>query len=64
MQRVVLILENYTTAIGGDPAAATDAVVRLRGWPDSPSDARNALAAHLELMAGLNIPASADALVT
>ena len=32
VQRVVLRLENYATTIGGDPAAATDAVVRLRGW--------------------------------
>ncbi|GAA1792937.1 MerR family transcriptional regulator [Pseudarthrobacter sulfonivorans] len=64
VQRVVLSLENYATAIGGEPAAATDAVVRLRGWPDAPSDARNALAAHLQLMASLNIPASADVLKT
>jgi DNA-binding transcriptional MerR regulator len=64
VQRVVLSLENYTTAIGGEPAAAADAVMRLRGWPDAPSDARNALAAHLQLMASLNIPASADVLET
>lgn len=64
VQRVVLNLENYTTAVGGDAAAATDAVVRLRGWPDSPSDARNALTAHLEMMASLNIPVSADELET
>ncbi|QOD02383.1 MerR family transcriptional regulator [Pseudarthrobacter sp. BIM B-2242] len=64
VQRVVLNLENYTTAVGGDAAAATDAVVRLRGWPDSPSDARSALTAHLELMASLNIPVSEDELET
>ncbi len=64
VQRVVLNLEDYTTAIGGDPAAATDAVVRLRGWPDAPSDARNALAAHLELMASLKIPVSDGELET
>ncbi|MDR6413648.1 MerR family transcriptional regulator [Pseudarthrobacter sulfonivorans] len=64
VQRVVLNLENHTTAIGGDPAAAADAVVRLRGWPDAPSDARNALGAHLELMASLDIPVSEDELET
>lgn len=64
VQRVVLNLENYSTAMGGDAAAATDAVVRLRGWPDSPSDARNALTAHLEMMASLNIPVSEDELET
>ena len=64
VQRVVLNLENYTTTIGGDAAAASDAVVRLRGWPDSPSDARNALAAHLEMMASLSIPASEEVLET
>ncbi|MGG6379754.1 MerR family transcriptional regulator [Paenarthrobacter sp. NEAU-H11] len=62
VQRVVLDLGNYTTAIGGEAAEATAAVVRLRGWPDSPSDARNALTAHLELMAGLKIPVSATVL--
>jgi len=64
VQRVVLKLGNYTSDIGGDPAAATDAVVRLRGWPDAPSDARNALGAHLELMASLKIPVSEDELET
>jgi DNA-binding transcriptional MerR regulator len=64
VQRVVLKLGNYTSDIGGDPAAATDAVVRLRGWPDAPSDARNALGAHLELMASLKIPVSDDELET
>ena len=62
VQRVVLDLGNYTTVIGGEAAEATAAVVRLRGWPDSPSDARNALTAHLELMAGLKIPVSATVL--
>lgn len=62
VQRVVLDIGNYTTAIGGEAAEATAAVVRLRGWPDSPSDARNALTAHLELMAGLKIPVSATVL--
>lgn len=64
VQRVVLNLESYTTAGGGDAAAATDVVVRLRGWPDAPSDARNALAAQLELMADLKIPVSEDVLET
>ncbi|MEA3549902.1 MULTISPECIES: MerR family transcriptional regulator [Pseudarthrobacter] len=62
VQRVVLDLGNYTTVIGGEAAEATAAVVRLRGWPDSPSDARNALTAHLELMAGLKIAVSATVL--
>lgn len=62
VQRVVLDLGNYTTTIGSEAAEATAAVVRLRGWPDSPSDARNALTAHLELMAGLKIPVSATVL--
>lgn len=64
VQRVVLNLENSTTAFSGETAEATDAVVRLRGWPDSPSDARNALAAHLALMAGLKIPVSATVMET
>jgi hypothetical protein len=62
VQRVGPNLENHTTAIGGDAAAASDAVVRLRAWPDSPSDARNALTAHLEPMAGLKIPVSEEVL--
>ena len=62
VQREVLNLKDFTPAIGGEPAAATAAVVHLRGWPDSPSDARNALTAHLELMARLKVPVSATVL--
>lgn len=64
VQRVVLHLDNYTPASGGVSGAAADAVVRLRGWPDAPSDARNALNAHFELMASLGIPVSAELLET
>jgi DNA-binding transcriptional MerR regulator len=64
VQRVALKLENFTPASGGEATEATAAVVRLRGWPDSPSDARNALTAHLELMASLNVPVSATVMET
>lgn len=64
VQRVVLDLGNYTASIGGKAAEATGAVVRLRGWPDFPSDARNALTAHLELMASLNVPVSGTVMET
>lgn len=64
VQRVVLDLDT-PAANGGDvPASAADAVVRLRNWPDYPSDARNALNAHLELMKSLNVPVSGDVLDT
>ena len=62
VQRVVLELDTYATAAGGVRAPAADAVVRLRGWPDSSSDARNALNAHLELMESLKIPVSGEVL--
>jgi len=64
VQRVVLELDSVATADGGVGTRAADAVVRLRGWPDSPSDARNALNAHLELMESLNIPVSGELLDT
>jgi DNA-binding transcriptional MerR regulator len=64
VQRVVLNLDNYTTASGGVSGAASDAVVRLRGWPDVPSDARSALDSHLELMARLSIPISEELMET
>jgi DNA-binding transcriptional MerR regulator len=64
VQRVVLNLDDYTSASGGVSGAAADAVVRLRGWPDVPSDARNALNAHFELMGSLGIPVSEDVLET
>lgn len=55
---------DYTPASGGVSAAAADAVVRLRGWPDVPGDARNALNAHFELMPSLGIRVSEEALET
>jgi DNA-binding transcriptional MerR regulator len=62
VQRVVLELDTYATASGEVPTTAADAVVHLRGWPDSSSDARNALNAHLELMESLKIPVSGEVL--
>lgn len=62
VQRVVLHLESATS--GDVPTAAADAVVRFRNWPDYPSDARNALNVHLELMESLNIPVSGGLLDT
>ena len=62
VQRVVLELDTYATASGEVRTTAADAVVHLRGWPDSPSDARNALNAHLELMESLKIPVSGEVL--
>jgi DNA-binding transcriptional MerR regulator len=64
VQRVVLDLDTPATSSGGVRAPAADAVVRLRNWPDYPSDARNALNAHLELMESLNIPVSGELLDT
>lgn len=64
VQRVVLDLDAYAATNGEVGTPAADAVVRLRGWPDSPSDARNALNAHLELMETLNIPVSGELLDT
>jgi DNA-binding transcriptional MerR regulator len=62
VQRVVLGLDTYAAAGGEVRTTAADAVVHLRGWPDSPSDARNALNAHLELMESLKIPVSGEVL--
>ncbi|MDV8146710.1 MerR family transcriptional regulator [Arthrobacter sp. B10-11] len=64
VQRVVLHLDSHAQAgvDAGTPPA--DAVVRLRNWPDYPSDARNALNAHLELMESLNIPVSGEVMDT
>lgn len=64
VQRVVLKLDNYTTASGRVSGAAADAVVLRRSWPDVPSDARNALNAHFEFMASLGIHVSEEALET
>lgn len=62
VQRVVLDLDTPATSSGEVLTPAADAVVRLRNWPDYPSDARNALNAHLELMESLNIPVSGELL--
>jgi DNA-binding transcriptional MerR regulator len=64
VQRVVLDLDTPAAGNGDLHAPAADAVVRLRNWPDYPSDARNALNAHLELMKSLNVPVSVDVLDT
>jgi DNA-binding transcriptional MerR regulator len=64
VQRVVLDLDPSATSSGEVRTRAGDAVVRLRNWPDYPSDARNALNAHLELMESLNIPVSRELLDT
>ena len=64
VQRVVLELDSYATVSGEVGTRPADAVVRLRGWPDSPSDARNALNAHLELMESVNIRVPGELLDT
>ena len=56
VQRTVLRLDEVGTEHGDIRTPAGDAVVRLRNWPDAPSDARNALNAHVALMESLNIP--------
>jgi DNA-binding transcriptional MerR regulator len=58
VQRVVLRLDTGTAGSGDIPTPAADAVVRLRHWPDYPSDARNALNVHQELMESLHIQVS------
>ncbi|WLQ06836.1 MerR family transcriptional regulator [Arthrobacter oryzae] len=64
VQRVVLNLDSHAQAGVDIGTRAADAVVRLRNWPDYPSDARNALNAHLELMESLNIPVTGEVLDT
>lgn len=64
VQRVVLELGTPATGSGDVRTPAADVVVRMRGWPDFPSDARNALNALLELMESLNIPVSGELLDT
>jgi DNA-binding transcriptional MerR regulator len=63
VQRVVLDLNAYAGR-GEIRTPAADAVVRLRNWPDSASDAKNALDAHLDRMASLRIPVSQELLDT
>ncbi len=62
VQRTVLRLDEVGTEHGDIRTPAGDAVVRLRNWPDAPSDARNALNAHVTLMENLNIPVTAELL--
>ena len=52
----MLGLDAVSTDRGDIRTEAGDAVVRLRNWPDVPSDARNALNAHLSLMESLRVP--------
>jgi DNA-binding transcriptional MerR regulator len=56
VQRTVLGLDAVSADRGDIRTEAGDAVVRLRHWPDVPSDARNALNAHLALMESLGVP--------
>jgi DNA-binding transcriptional MerR regulator len=56
VQRTVLDLDAVSTDRGEIRTEAADAVVRMRNWPDAPSDARNALNAHLTQMESLGIP--------
>jgi DNA-binding transcriptional MerR regulator len=56
VQRTVLGLDSVSTERGDIRTEAGDAVVRLRNWPDVPSDARNALNAQLSQMESLGIP--------
>lgn len=56
VQRTVLGLDAAGTGGGAFHTEEGDAVVRIRNWPDVPSDARNALDAHLALMQSLGIP--------
>lgn len=56
VQRVVLNLEPAAGDV--ERTAAADAVVRMRSWPDVPSDARDALDRHVAAMQdlGINLP--------
>ncbi|MEN3344331.1 MAG: hypothetical protein V7635_907 [Arthrobacter sp.] len=55
VQRTVLCLDASSTERGDIRTEAGDAVVRLRTWPDAPSDARNALNEHVSQMESLGI---------
>ncbi|SDT47247.1 MerR HTH family regulatory protein [Pseudarthrobacter equi] len=60
VQRVVLKLGPDSGEVVR--TAAADAVVRMRNWPDVPSDARDALDRHIALMEGLGIGSTLDLL--
>lgn len=62
VQRTVLQLDEGRTDDGDVRPQGGDAVVRFRNWPDVPSDARNALNAHLERMESLGVPVADDVL--
>jgi len=62
VQRTVLGLDDVSTDRGDLRTPSADAVVRLRNWPDVPSDARNAFNAHLALMESLGVPVPVDLL--
>lgn len=64
VQRVVLKLDMAGAGSGEAGTGASDAVVHLRNWPDYPSDARNALNAHVELMHSLGIEVTDEVLDT
>jgi DNA-binding transcriptional MerR regulator len=56
VQRTVLSLDEVSSEHDDLRTPGGDAVVRFRNWPDVPSDARNALNAHLTLMESLGVP--------
>ena len=62
VQRTVLGLTALNTQNGDVRTRAGDAVVRLRNWPDAPSDARAALDAHVSLMESLGVPVTTELL--
>ncbi|GAA1269582.1 MerR family transcriptional regulator [Arthrobacter pascens] len=62
VQRTVLGLTALNTHNGDVRTRAGDAVVRLRNWPDAPSDARAALDAHVSLMESLGVPVTTELL--
>lgn len=62
VQRTVLGLDQVSTGHGDVRARAGDAVVRLRNWPDAPSDARDALDAHVSRMESLGVPVTTELL--
>jgi DNA-binding transcriptional MerR regulator len=62
VQRTVLGLTAVNKKTGDVRTRAGDAVVRLRNWPDAPSDARTALDAHVALMESLGVPVTTELL--
>jgi DNA-binding transcriptional MerR regulator len=62
VQREVLGLGTRDGSKGAERTQLGDAVVRMRDWPDSPSDARAALNAQIARMESLRIPLPLDLL--